>query len=70
MRYVLPAMLAIDEEALATVQIQVLQAMMNKLGYSRTTPIEIRHAGPIAMGGLDLYDLRTEVGISQLKKYL
>ena len=40
---------------------------MNKLGYSRTT-IEIRH-GPTAMGGLDLYDLRTEVEISQLKYF-
>ena len=67
MRYVLPAM-AIDEEELATVQTQVLQAMLNKLGYSRTTPIEIRH-GPSTMGGLDLYDLRTEVGICQLKYF-
>ena len=67
MRYVLPVM-AIDEEELATLQTQVLQLMMNKLGYSRTTPIKIRH-GPSAMGGLDLYDLRTKVGICQLKYF-
>ena len=67
MRYVLPV-IVIDEEELATVQPQVLQAMTNKLGYSRTTRIEIQH-GPTAMGGLCLYDLRTKVGISQLKYF-
>jgi hypothetical protein len=40
--------------------------MMNKMGYASTTPTAIRH-GPITMGGIDLLDLRTEVGISQIK---
>ena len=67
MKYVLPAM-SVDEEELATVQTKVLQAMLNKLGYSTKTPIEIRH-GPMEMGGLDLLDLRTEVGIAQLQYF-
>jgi hypothetical protein len=65
MRYVLPA-LAIDEEELNSVQAKVLASMLNKLGHSSTLPTEIRH-GPVEMGGLALLDLRTEIGISQLK---
>ena len=67
MKYTLPAM-AVDEEELANVQTKVLQAMLNKLGYSTKTPIEIRHC-PTEMGGLDLLDLRTEVGIAQLQYF-
>jgi hypothetical protein len=65
MRYVLPA-LAIDEEELSTVQAKVLASMLNKIGLSSTLPTDIRH-GPLEMGGLALIDLRTELGISQLK---
>ena len=65
MRYVLPS-LAVDEEELATVQSSILSTMLNKLGFSSKTPTAIRH-GPTEMGGHDLMDLRTEVGISQLK---
>ena len=65
MRYVLPA-LAIDEEELQQVQTQIIPAILNKLGHSSKTPTAIRH-GPLALGGLDLLDLRTEMGISQLK---
>jgi hypothetical protein len=65
MRYVLPA-LAVDEEELNTVQAKILSAMLNKLGHTSTLSQEIRH-GPVEMGGLALLDLRTELGISQLK---
>jgi hypothetical protein len=65
MKYVLPA-LAVDEEELSTIQSKILAAIPNKLGHNSKLPTEIRH-GPIEMGGLDLIDLRTEVGISQLK---
>lgn len=66
MRYVLPAALAVDEEELAPVQTQVLASMLQKLGYSSKTPTAIRH-GPMEIGGLELLDLRTELGISNLK---
>jgi hypothetical protein len=65
MRYVLPA-LSVDEEELSMVQSKILSAILNKLGHTSKLPTEIRH-GPIEMGGLALIDLRTEVGISQLK---
>ena len=65
MKYVLPAM-AVNEEALAQVQTQVLAAMLQKLGYSSKLPTAIRH-GPVEMGGLDLIDLRTEIGISTIQ---
>jgi hypothetical protein len=65
MRYVLPA-ISTDEESLSTVQAKILSAMLNKLGHSSKLATEIRH-GPIEMGGLALIDLRTKVGISQIK---
>lgn len=65
MRYVLPA-ISVDEEELSQVQSKILSAILNKLGHSSKLSTEIRH-GPIELGGLDLIDLRTEVGISQLK---
>jgi hypothetical protein len=65
MRYVLPA-LAVDEEELAPIQSKVLASMLQKLGYSSKIPTSIRH-GPIELGGLALIDLRTELGISNLK---
>jgi hypothetical protein len=65
MRYVLPA-LSVDEEELSQVQSKILSAILNKLGHTSKLPTGIRH-GPIAMGGLALIDLRTEVSISQLK---
>ena len=68
MRYVLPS-LAVDEEELNTVQAKILSAMLNKLGHTSKLPTEIHH-GPIEMGGLALIDLRTELGISQLKYLL
>jgi hypothetical protein len=65
MGYVLPS-LAVDEEALHTVQSQLLAVVLRRLGMSSKTPIPLRH-GPSEMGGLELPDLRTEMGISQLK---
>jgi hypothetical protein len=67
MTYSLPA-IAIDEEAFAPVQSKILVNILNGLGVARTIPTAIRH-GPIAMGGLDLMDLRTESGISALKLF-
>lgn len=67
MRYVVPA-LAVDEEELSTIQANILPVMLNKLGFSQTTPTEIRQ-GPKEMGGIDLMDLRTEMGISQMKLF-
>jgi hypothetical protein len=66
MRYVLPA-LAVDEEELSSVQTKILSAIFNKLGHSSKLSTAIRHGRPTEMGGLALIDLRTEVGISQLK---
>ena len=65
MLYTLPAM-ATDEENLASVQTSMITTALQKMGASKTTPIEIRH-GPIEMGGLNIIDLRTELGISNLK---
>ena len=65
MRYVLPC-LAIDEEELEPIQTKVLKSMLQKLGYSSKLPTAIRH-GPPELGGLALFDLRTELGISTLK---
>ena len=61
MRYGLAA-LAVDEEALSTVQSRIVQAMLQKLHVQSTIPTAIRH-GPPELGGLALYDLRTEAGI-------
>jgi hypothetical protein len=65
MRYVLPC-LAIDEEEMASVQTQVITSMLQKLGYSSKLPTAIRY-GPAELGGLELIDLRTELGISTIK---
>jgi hypothetical protein len=58
--------LAVDEEELHSVQSKILAAVLQKYGISSKTPIPLRH-GPLDMGGLDLPDLRTEMGIAQLK---
>lgn len=65
MKYSLPA-IAVDEEVFAPVQSKIMTAILNGLGVSRNIPTAIRH-GPLAMGGLDLLDLRTEAGISAVK---
>jgi hypothetical protein len=65
MLYALPAV-ATDEENLAGVQTTMITIALQKLGASKTTPTEIRH-GPLELGGLNILDLRTELGISNLK---
>jgi hypothetical protein len=40
--------------------------MLQNMGYSSKLPTAIRH-GPTSLGGLDLLDLRTELGITNLK---
>ena len=65
MGYVLPC-LATNEEALHQVQSNLLAVVLQRLGLSSKTPTPLRH-GPRDMGGLALPDLRTEMGISQLK---
>lgn len=65
MLYALPAV-ATDEENLAGVQTNMITTALQKLGASKTTPTEIRH-GPLELGGLNILDLRTEIGISNLK---
>jgi hypothetical protein len=65
MLYSLPA-LAVDEEALADVQTNMMATALRKLGASKATPTAIRH-GPYELGGLNIIDLRTELGISNLK---
>ena len=65
MRYGL-ASVAIDEEELGSVQSRILQSILKKLHVQSTLPTSIRH-GPREYGGLELYDLRTEVGIEAIK---
>ncbi len=65
MRYGLAAV-AIDEEELNKVQSRILPAILQKLNIQSTIPTSIRH-GPRELGGIALYDLRTEAGIESLK---
>lgn len=65
MLYALPAM-ATDEENLASVQASMVTTALQKMGAAKTTPTAIRH-GPVELGGLNIIDLRTELGISNLK---
>jgi hypothetical protein len=65
MSYSLPA-LAVKETQLTSVQTKMMATALNKMGASRTTPTAIRH-GPLELGGLNLMDLRTEVGISNIR---
>ena len=65
MRYSLPA-LAVDEEELGQVQSRILRTMLQRMHVNSNLPTAIRH-GPMEMGGLGMYDLRTEVGIEALK---
>jgi hypothetical protein len=65
MRYSLAAVAA-DEESLGFVQTNVLKSMLQKLHISSTILTSLRH-GPVELGGLGLYDLRTEAGIEAIK---
>jgi hypothetical protein len=65
MRYALPA-IAVNEEELDRVQAGALAVILQRLGFSSKLPKAIRH-GSAQFGGLGLYDLRTELGIAQIK---
>ena len=65
MRYSL-ASLAVNEEALSGVQTKVIQSLLQKMYFTSKLPTSLRH-GPVEMGGLGLYDLRTEAGLEALK---
>ena len=65
MRYGLAAVAA-NEQSLGSVQSKVLKSILQKMHISSTIPTSLRH-GPIELGGLGLYDLRTEVGIEAIK---
>jgi hypothetical protein len=65
MRYSLAAVAA-DEESLGFVQTRVMKSMLQKLHISSTIPTSLRH-GPLELGGLGLFDLRTEAGIEAIK---
>ena len=65
MRYSLAA-IAADEESLQSIQSKVVKSILQKMHVSSTIPTSLRH-GPVEMGGLGLYDLRTEAGLEALK---
>ena len=65
MKYALPA-IAADEEEMDYVQSKVVGVMLQRLGFSSKLPKAIRH-GPSELGGLGIIDLRTEIGITQIK---
>jgi hypothetical protein len=65
MKYALPAV-AVDEEELHKIQTGVMAVFLQRLGFSSKLPTAIRH-GPLELGGLGLVDLRTELGLAQIK---
>jgi len=65
MRYPLAAM-AVDEEALQSIQSRIIPVILQKLHVNRNLPTAIRH-GPSQYGGLELYDVRTEAGLEAIK---
>ncbi|KAI2498643.1 hypothetical protein MHU86_15820 [Fragilaria crotonensis] len=64
MRYSLAA-LATNEEELS-IQSQISRVILQRLHIRSTIPTALRY-GPLELGGLGLYDLRTEMGIETLK---
>ena len=65
MRYSLAA-LAVDEEELYQLQTKIAPTLLQRMGASSTTPTVIRH-GPTDMAGMNLVDMRTELGIEMIK---
>lgn len=67
MRYSLAA-IAANEESLKTVQTNLMSSLLQKLNVNSHGHLAtaIRH-GPKLFGGLDLYDIQTEVGIEAIK---
>ncbi|KAI2511184.1 hypothetical protein MHU86_3149 [Fragilaria crotonensis] len=67
MRYSLPA-IAADEEELESIQSKIIPTIVQRLGFSSKMSTAIRH-GPVSMGGLNLFDIRTECGIEMIKYF-
>jgi hypothetical protein len=65
MRYGLAALSA-SEEDLKGAQSRVLASLLQKMNVSRSLPTSLRH-GPLELGGMALFDLRTELGIETVK---
>jgi hypothetical protein len=65
-RYCLPAISVEQEESLHHIQTKIIPAILQKMHINSNLPTKIRH-GPKALGGLELYDVRTEHGIDQIK---
>ena len=65
MRYSLAAV-ATNEKELSKIQSQISRAILQRLHIRSTIPTALRY-GPIELGGLGLYDLRTEMGVETLK---
>ena len=59
------AALAVNEQALSTIQSKIMKSPLQKMGYSSTIPTSIRH-GPKELGGLGLYNIRTEAGLEAI----
>jgi hypothetical protein len=60
MRYSV-ASIAANEESLNTIQTSLMASLLQKMNVNSHLPTAIRH-GPKLFGGLDLYDVQTEVG--------
>jgi hypothetical protein len=58
--YCLPAL------SVNKVQSKIILAMLRKMHLAGNLPTSIRH-GSLALGGLDIFDMRTEMGIENLK---
>ena len=58
-----------DEESLSSVHSKVIKSILQKMHVSSMIPTSIYH-GPMEMGGLGLYDLRTEAGLEALNFFL
>jgi hypothetical protein len=65
MRYSLAAV-ATNEEELSRIQSRISRVILQRLHIRSTIPTALRY-GPVELGGLGLYDLRTEVGVETLK---
>lgn len=65
MRYGLAAISA-SEEDMAGIQTKILASLLQKMKVCSSIPASIRH-GPTELGGLALFDMRTELGIENLK---
>jgi hypothetical protein len=66
LKYALPALAVDEDELLDPIQSRIMATFLQRLGFSSKLPKGIRH-GPPERGGLGLYDLRTAMGIAQIK---